>query len=86
MVKRKMGDNGRVTIPKELLEKYHIEKDDLLEILDGEGHITIRKFNPEYVCVITGKVTSNGEKIGNSFISYEGLEQIRLFLEKKPKI
>ena len=80
MVIRKMGEYGRITIPKEFLDKYNIKKDDPLEIFDGEGFIAIKKHQLEYVCAITGKITSKGHQFGNCFISFEGLDLIKKYL------
>lgn len=79
MAKRKIDHQGRFTIPKEILEKYNIKKDDVLEIYDGEGHIAIKKYTPENFCVITEKITSKGIMFGNSFISEEGLDLIKKY-------
>lgn len=84
MVKRKIDHQGRLTIPKEFLDKYNIKKDDILEIYDYEGHIALRKFTPEYYCVITGEITSKGKFFGNSFISDKGIELIKDVLEEYP--
>lgn len=85
MIQRKIGENGRITLPKEMLDKHNIKKDDILAIYEHQDHIAIKKYEPEYVCVITGKITSEGKRIGKSFISYEGLEMIRQFLNENPK-
>lgn len=83
MTKRKMGNQGRLTFPKYLLEKYQIEKDDILHIFDSNGYIGVKKYTPEYYCVVTGKITTKGKLIGHSFISEEGLKIIKKELEQK---
>lgn len=86
MFQRKITENGRITLPKELLEKLDLKKDDIVEIDEKDGMITIKKYRSEYVCAITGKITSEGVKIGDSFISYEGLNQIKTFIETHPDL
>lgn len=83
MVRRKIGNHGRLTIPKEFLDKYNINQDDILDITDGNGYIKIQKYTPKYYCVVTGKVTEKGKMFGNSFISNEGIEIIKQTLKKK---
>lgn len=76
MITRKVDLNGRINLPSELCDMFNIQKDDVVEIDHNEEYILVRKFQPEYVCAITGKITDKGQKIGKVFISYEGLELI----------
>lgn len=89
MVKKRIDKSGRIILPAELLEKFAIETHDYIDISHNEEYILIKKYNPEYVCAITGKVTKNGKWIGKAFISDEGLEKISnvidLVDEKKEK-
>lgn len=85
MIQRKITENGRITLPKELLDRLNLKKDDIVEIDEKDGMIIIKKYLSEYVCAITGKVTSKGVKIGNSFISYEGLKKIEEYIESERK-
>ena len=77
MVLRKVDNNGRITIPNELCEKFNIKKDDIIEVTNDKQHILIKKYQPEFVCAITGKITDQGQVFGNSFISNEGLQLIK---------
>lgn len=74
--RRKIDATNRVSIPTEYMEKYNLQSKDYVDIKDEHGIITIEKHQPEFVCAITGKVTDKGERIGDAFISYEGMEQI----------
>ncbi|MEB6550214.1 AbrB/MazE/SpoVT family DNA-binding domain-containing protein [Heyndrickxia sporothermodurans] len=82
MFKRKVDYSGRITLPSELCTKFDLKKNDMVEVSHNQTHILIRKFQPEYVCVITGKVTDKGKMIGNAFISNEGLNLIKEALKK----
>jgi AbrB family transcriptional regulator, transcriptional pleiotropic regulator of transition state genes len=74
--KRKVDYTGRITLPSELCEKFDIKKDDLVDVSNNDEFILIKKYQAEFVCVITGKVTDQGKKIGNAFISNEGLKML----------
>lgn len=77
MVLRKVDNNGRITLPNELCEKFNIKYNDIIEVSNNKQHILIKKYQPEYVCAITGKITDQGQVFGNSFISNEGLQLIK---------
>lgn len=80
--KRKIDHTGRITLPSELLEKFNLKSDDYVEVSSNKTNITIRRFQPEFACVVTGEITDKGIMIGNAFISYKGLEIIE---EEKKK-
>ncbi|WP_412530633.1 AbrB/MazE/SpoVT family DNA-binding domain-containing protein (plasmid) [Bacillus thuringiensis] len=73
---KKIDHTGRITLPKDLCGKFGLKKDDQVEITHDEQFIKIRKHQPEFVCAVTGKITDQGQTIGNAFISFEGIEQI----------
>ncbi|WP_430510715.1 AbrB/MazE/SpoVT family DNA-binding domain-containing protein [Gottfriedia solisilvae] len=83
MTLRRVDQAGRVNIPSELCDTFGIKKDDLVEITRTNEHILIKKYQPEFVCAITGKITDNGKTIGNSFISEEGIKMILNFIDEK---
>ncbi|MBU8732524.1 AbrB/MazE/SpoVT family DNA-binding domain-containing protein [Cytobacillus oceanisediminis] len=83
MYLRKVDYTNRITLPSKICEKFHIKKDDQVEVSHNDEYILIKKYQPEFVCAITGKITDRGNKIGNAFISDEGLELIRQAIEKK---
>lgn len=41
---RRIDDLGRVVIPKEIRQNYHIKEGDPLEIYTGDGGITLKKY------------------------------------------
>lgn len=81
--RRKVDYTGRITLPSELCKKFDIKKDDMVDVTNNEKYILIKKYQSEFVCVITGKITDKGKKIGNAFISNEGLKMIGKALDKK---
>ncbi len=80
---RKVDHAGRINLPSELCTTFGISKDDVVSITNNEEYILIKKYRPDFVCVITGKITDKGKMIGNSFISDEGLKIIQKELKKK---
>lgn len=80
---KKVDYNGRINIPNELCVRYNLNKDDMVEITDDGEYIKLKKYQPEYVCVVTGKITDKGHKIGNAFISDDGINLILKAVKKR---
>ncbi|MGG1021114.1 AbrB/MazE/SpoVT family DNA-binding domain-containing protein [Bacillus altitudinis] len=74
---RKVTKEGRVNIPTELLERFTIKENDYVEVTSNRSSIIIRKHRDRKVCAITGKVSKNLFKVGEAYISKEGLEMIK---------
>jgi AbrB family transcriptional regulator, transcriptional pleiotropic regulator of transition state genes len=85
MFRHKVDHQGRITLPTILCEKFNIKKGDTVEVSNNNTHIILRKYQDEYLCSITGKLAKKGIKIGDSFVSNEGLEMIKNYLEKEGK-
>ncbi|MCM3405460.1 AbrB/MazE/SpoVT family DNA-binding domain-containing protein [Cytobacillus oceanisediminis] len=77
MHKRKVTKEGRVNIPAELLAMFRIKEDDWVEVTSNRTSIIIKKFNDPQICAVTGKVSKNLMKFGETYISKEGLEIIK---------
>lgn len=77
MYRRKLDYSGRINLPKELCDIFHLKKDDLIDITHNKTHILIKKHQPEFVCVVTGKIAKKGINVGNAFFSKEGLQKIK---------
>nr|WP_173026419.1 AbrB/MazE/SpoVT family DNA-binding domain-containing protein [Aeromonas sp. Ne-1]AKO69705.1 transition state regulatory protein AbrB [Aeromonas sp. Ne-1] len=90
MYQKRIDKAGRVILPSELLDKFGIKIHDYIDISYDEKNILIKKYKPEYVCAVTGKITKKGKWIGEAFISDEGLEEIskviNLFDKKREKV
>lgn len=91
MFLRKVDYTGRITLPSELCKKFNLNKDDMVEVSHDEKHILIKRHYPEYVCTITGELSSDGQYIGNAYVSKEGLKKIKEVLKedlilKKPAL
>lgn len=82
---RKITAEGRVNIPIELLEKYDLSIHDLVVIEDDNKNIIIRKCPDFFRCAITNKVFDKQLeiKIGESYISREGLDLIEKYFKLK---
>lgn len=74
---RIISDVGRVKIPPEYLRLHNIEGGDMVEVSCNSSSINIRKYREEFICAITGKFSRNGQMVGNSYISKEGLAIIQ---------
>ena len=83
MYTRKVDYTGRITLPSDLLDIFDIKKDDIVQVDKSDTHIIIKKHQPEFVCVVTGKITDKGKKIGKAFISEEGLKEISMEFQKE---
>lgn len=78
MHKRRVTKEGRVNIPVEFLERFRIREDDYVEVSSNRQHILIKKFREADVCAVTGKVSKHLIKVGDAYLSKEG---IRIIME-----
>ncbi|MFC0273789.1 AbrB/MazE/SpoVT family DNA-binding domain-containing protein [Metabacillus herbersteinensis] len=80
---RKTDPLGRIVIPIELRKVLNINIKDPLEIFVVEEQIVLKKYEPQNVCVITGKVASSNFNVanGNITLSSEGADQLSRELE-----
>jgi|APAga8741244001_1050109.scaffolds.fasta_scaffold37673_2 transcriptional pleiotropic regulator of transition state genes len=76
MHKRKITKEGRVNIPAEILHLFRLKEEDEVVISHNKSSIIIKPFVDQGRCAITGKPSSNLTKIGESYISKEGLKLI----------
>lgn len=67
---------GRIVIPKEILEIFQLKEGDSVDIMHNERQIIIEPHKQRYVCAVTGKVTSEAIRIGEAWISKEGMTEI----------
>ena len=74
---RKLTKEGRINIPKDILNKFNIHENDLLEVSTTKDSIIITKYQDLYTCSITGEVSKNLIKIGNAHISQNGFEKLK---------
>ncbi len=63
-------------IPKEILEMFELHEGDLVDITHNDRQIIVEPHRQRYVCAVTGKVTEEAIRIGEAWISKEGLKQI----------
>ena len=78
MIKIIKNTHGKITIPKEIVEKLNIEKEDSLIIEDVEGKIIIRKIKNK--CCLCDEEESPElvlKKIEKNYICEQCLEKIK---------
>ena len=63
-------------IPKEILEMFELHEGDLVDITHNDRQIILEPHRQRYVCAVTGKVADEAIRIGEAWISKEGLKQI----------
>ncbi|AUD12466.1 MULTISPECIES: AbrB/MazE/SpoVT family DNA-binding domain-containing protein [Planococcus] len=73
---KRINNLGRIVIPKEILEMFELHEGDLVDITHNDRQIIVEPHRQRYVCAVTGKVTEEAIRIGEAWISKEGLKQI----------
>lgn len=77
---KKIDTLGRIVIPKELRKVLDIEILDDLEIFTEDNEIIIlQKYTPKMACAITGEISSENKKMGESnlILSPEGIKILK---------
>ena len=73
---KRINNSGRIVIPKEILEMFELHEGDLVDITHNDRQIILEPHRQRYVCAVTGKVADEAIRIGEAWISKEGLKQI----------
>jgi len=73
---KRINNSGRIVIPKEILEMFELHEGDLVDITHTDRQIILEPHRQRYVCAVTGKVADEAIRIGEAWISKEGLKQI----------
>ena len=73
---KRINNSGRIVIPKEILEMFELQEGDLVDVTHNERQIILEPHRQRYVCAVTGKVADEAIRIGEAWISKEGLRQI----------
>lgn len=81
---RKVDELGRVVIPKELRRTLDINEKDPLEIYVEDELIILKKYRPNYACLITGEVSDDNIVLadGKIILSQEAASRILKELEE----
>ncbi|MCM3227554.1 AbrB/MazE/SpoVT family DNA-binding domain-containing protein [Terribacillus saccharophilus] len=79
---RKVTKEGRVNIPVELMRLFDIKEEDSVTVTHDLKGIRILKQADQHRCAITGELSDKLYKVGEAYISKEGLE----ILEKGRRI
>ena len=73
---KRINNSGRIVIPKEMLEMFELQEGDLVDVTHNDRQIIVEPHRQRYVCAVTGKVADEAIRIGEAWISKEGLKQI----------
>jgi len=69
-------------LPKDILDRFQLDNGDQIDISFNETQIIIEPHRQTYVCAITGKVSSEAVKIGEAWISKEGLKKLIEYMDQ----
>jgi len=67
---------GRIVLPKEILDIFQLEAGDSIDISYNETQIIVEPHRKTYLCAITGKVSKESVKIGEAWVSKEGIKKL----------
>lgn len=73
---KRVGKLGRIVLPKDILDRFQLEAGDLIDISHTDTQIIVEPHRESYVCAITGKVSNEAVKIGEAWISKEGIKKL----------
>jgi len=73
---KRVGKLGRIVLPKDILDRFQLEAGDLIDISHTDTQIIVEPHRETYVCAITGKVSKEAVKIGEAWISKEGIKML----------
>ncbi|MBU0905239.1 MAG: AbrB/MazE/SpoVT family DNA-binding domain-containing protein [Firmicutes bacterium] len=79
---KRIGKLGRIVLPKDILDRFQLDNGDQIDISFNETQIIIEPHRQTYVCAITGKVSSEAVKIGEAWISKEGLKKLIEYMDQ----
>jgi len=73
---KRIAKSGRIILPKDILDRFQLDDGDLIDISYNETQIMIEPHNQTYMCAITGKISKEAVKIGEAWISKEGIKKL----------
>lgn len=73
---------SRIVIPKEILEIFQLKEGDSIDIMHNKRQIIIEPHKQRNVYAVTGKITSEAIRIGEAWISKEGMTEIAKYMAK----
>lgn len=80
---KRINNAGRIVIPKEILDMFQLHEGDLVDITHNERQIILEPHRQRYVCAVTGKVADEAIRIGDAWISKDGLKQIVKYISEE---
>ena len=76
MQTKRIAKSGRILVPRDILDRFQLDDGDLIDISYNETQIMIEPHNQTYLCAITGKISKEAVKIGEAWISKEGIKKL----------
>lgn len=80
---KRINNAGRIVIPKEILDMFQLHEGDLVDITHNDRQIILEPHRQRYVCAVTGKVADEAIRIGDAWISKDGLKQIVKYISEE---
>lgn len=69
-------------LPKDILDRFHLNDGDQIDISFNDTQIIIEPHRQTYVCAITGKISNEAVKIGEAWISKEGIKKLIEYMDQ----
>lgn len=79
---KRISKLGRVVLPKDILDRFHLNDGDQIDISFNDTQIIIEPHRQTYVCAITGKISNEAVKIGEAWISKEGIKKLIEYMDQ----
>jgi transcriptional pleiotropic regulator of transition state genes len=64
------------------LDRFHLNDGDQIDISFNDTQIIIEPHRQTYVCAITGKISNEAVKIGEAWISKEGIKKLIEYMDQ----
>ena len=82
MQTKRIGKLGRILLPKDILERFQLKDGDMIDISYNDTQIIIEPHRQTYVCAITGKISKEAVKIGEAWISKDGIKKLIQYMDQ----
>jgi AbrB family transcriptional regulator, transcriptional pleiotropic regulator of transition state genes len=69
-------------LPKDILDRFQLKDGDMIDISYNDTQIIIEQHRKSYVCAITGKISTEAVKIGEAWISKDGIKKLIQYMNQ----